>query len=84
MFAHPPPARGGGWAGQVLMTAAGNCVYGSTLSPPRLQQIQETVDEYFATQNKSDSLFQFWLPHLIKSLKLDFDLASEDVAEDQL
>ena len=55
---------------QVLMTAAGNCVYGSALSPPRLQQIQETVDEYFETFGPSEELFQFWLPHLIPALKI--------------
>ena len=55
---------------QVLMTAAGNCVYGSALSPPRLQQIQETVDEYFVMFDETEELFQFWLPHLIGSLKI--------------
>lgn len=46
------------WAHQVLMPAASNCVYGSTLSPPRLHQIRECVEEYFGTCTPDDPYFQ--------------------------
>ena len=50
------------------MAAAQNCVYGSTLSPPRLQQIRECVEEYFEHCTPSDPYFQFYLPQLVHAL----------------
>ena len=67
---------------QVLMTAAGNCLYGSLLSPPRAKQVKECVWEYLEDVNpETDHWFQFWLPHLIISLKLDITASDEDAAQ---
>ena len=63
------------------MTVAQNCLHGSTLSPPRLQQIRDTVKEYFVTATVSDEYFQFWLPFLVVSLQLRLDTAAEGAAE---
>ena len=58
------------WKHQVLMVAGQNCVHGSTLSPPRMRQIQEMLTEYFNTADyRTDAIFQFYLPHLIKQLQ---------------
>ena len=65
----------------VLVTAGMNCVYGSTLSPPRLQQIVETCQEYFEQATPNDWWFQLWLLFLATSLKLDIGLT--DVGAEQ-
>ena len=56
----------GHWRQIVLWTSSENCVYGSTLSPPRLQQIQETCNELFQIADPpNDELYQHWLPYII-------------------
>lgn len=67
------------WTHQVLMSAASNCVYGSTLSPPRLQQIRECVAEYFDTCTPDDPYFQFYLPHLLEQLRLGIAMTDPNV-----
>ena len=42
------------WHHETLMMSCQNLMYGSTLSPPRLQQVTETLAEYFANNNSSD------------------------------
>ena len=59
------------------MTVSQNCMHGSTLAPPRLTQVKETVTEYFTHATCNDEYFQFWLPHLVTSLKLDVDVSAE-------
>lgn len=71
------------WTHQVLMSAAANCVYGSTLSPPRLQQIRECVEEFFETSTPDDPYFQSYLPLLVDQLRLGVqltDLGADKVA----
>ena len=63
----------------VNMASAHNCVYGSTLSPPRLEQIQGCIDEYFSHATPSDEYFQFHLPQLIRVLNLGLTLGDEGV-----
>eukprot|EP00959_Pyramimonas_sp_CCMP1952_P349103 7314562-Pyramimonas_sp.AAC.1 len=55
------------------MCAAANCVYGSTLSPPRLAQIQETVRQHqdACVSARNDHLFQLYLPWMRKQMKQD-------------
>jgi len=67
------------WPFMVLMTAAGNCAYGSTLSPPRLQQVRESVSKYFSRRTPSDALFQSFLPFLVDQLGLGVSLGDEHV-----
>ena len=71
---------GVGWV-QVLMVSAQNCVYGSSLSPPRLAQIRDCCIEYFDHINpETDEYLQWWLPQLVTALRLDFDLTHDDIA----
>ena len=67
------------WTRQVLMVVAANCVCGSTLSPPRLQQIRECVEEFFDTASPSDPFFQYHLPYLVEQLKLGIALTDLNV-----
>ena len=66
---------------QGLGAVAQNCMYGSTLSPPRLDQVRDAVREYFENATVSDENFQFWLPYLAKSLKLKADISAEGADE---
>ena len=56
------------WPHQVTMTAAQNCVYGSTLSPARLQQISEAMNEYFEQHDHTEPFFQMHLHRLVEQL----------------
>ena len=63
------------------MMSAMNTAYGSTMSPGRLQQIRDTVEEYMKLANPlTDPWFQLWLPHLVKQLAPDLSMADDDVA----
>eukprot|EP00959_Pyramimonas_sp_CCMP1952_P289493 6055087-Pyramimonas_sp.AAC.1 len=54
-----PPRNSQLWRFQIPMVTAQNCVHGSTLSPPRLAQLRETVLEHLAKNDAStDALFQ--------------------------
>lgn len=48
------------------MMGSQNVVYGSTMSPARLMQIQETVDEYFGTMDHTCLWFQSCLHDIIQ------------------
>eukprot|EP00959_Pyramimonas_sp_CCMP1952_P435374 9116690-Pyramimonas_sp.AAC.1 len=53
------------------MVAAQNCVYGSTLSPPRLAQIVGAVTEHIKSNSvDSDTLFQLYLPLMKEQLSV--------------
>ena len=71
------------WKHLVIVTSAQNCVHGSTLSPPRLQQIRECVQDHMrhSTPN-TDEYFLQLLPDMIDQLELPIDCASEGAAED--
>lgn len=71
----------GQWPFVVLMTSAQNVVYGSLLSPARLQQIREAWESYFTTANKDDEVFQFFLPMLVKQLPIEVSMADQDCDE---
>ena len=62
-----------------LMTAM-NVAYGSTMSPPRLEQVRNTVSEHFKDHSCEDPLFQVMLPHLVRQLGKGEHIADEDVA----
>ena len=56
----------------ICVAAAQNALYGSTLSPPRLQQVREAFQEYHdATTQEQDALFHLFLPEICKQRKLD-------------
>ena len=55
------------WPTCVIMAAANNCVYGSTLSPARLQAVRECVQNWFESVNPADnSIFLRLLPRIVK------------------
>ena len=60
----------------VVMCAAANCVYGSTLSPPRLAQLRETLKDHqeACVSSANDQLFQLYLPWMRKQMKQDSSL----------
>ena len=59
-----------------------NLAYGSTMSPPRLQQLIEITDEWFEHINpRTDQWFQLHLPMLIEQMGLRVSLASDDCAQ---
>jgi hypothetical protein len=68
------------WKHVVAMSSASNLAYGSTLSPPRLQQIRENAEEYFGNP-ETDEWFQVALPHLVHQLKLDVDITDPSCAK---
>ncbi len=54
------------------MAAAQNAIYGSTLSPPRLQQVRESVTQYMdATTIEQDALWQLLAPAICEQLQID-------------
>ena len=66
------------WNFQVAMVAAQNCVYGSTLSPPRLAQVREAMQEHMdATPLSEDALLQLQLPYICKQLGVNFDVSAD-------
>ena len=52
------------------MSAAGNCSYGSTLSPPRLKQMRDALINHQASchTSENDHLWQHHLPHIKRQL----------------
>lgn len=60
------------WTHQVLMS-----VYGSTLGPPRLQQIRECVEEFFETATPQDPYFQSCIPELVQQLRLGVQVTDD-------
>ena len=63
------------------MCSAQNVVFGSTLSPPRLDQIVRCVDEYFSEVDvNNDPYFQWHLPHLHAALQIDVCLSDPSVS----
>ena len=57
------------WHHMLAMMGAMNCAYGSTMSPPRLQQVRDTVAEYMQLANPhTDAWFQHWLPFILEEL----------------
>ena len=73
---HPPVSRKTGlWRFQLVMAAAQNAAYGSSLSPPRLQQLREAVASYRAAHSfQTDELFQMWAPAIAEQQKVDLSL----------
>ena len=69
------------WKNTVLYCTATNVVYGSTLSPPRMVQIRETLQEYFRLESQTDGYFQMHLPILVQQLPLDVDITDPECAE---
>ena len=65
------------------MFAAGHkCVYGSVLSPPRLQQIREAIMDWMDNTNlATDVLFLDYLPLLANQLDLKVKPGDEDCIE---
>ena len=56
----------------ICVAAAQNALYGSTLSPPRLQQVREAAFQYMnSTTLEQDSLFQLLCPEIMAQLKVD-------------
>ncbi len=56
----------------VTMAAGQNMAYGSCMSPPRLQQIQEACAEHFSLYtSETDPLFQLWGHEICKALQVD-------------
>ena len=66
----PPPTRHTKlYRFQTLMVAAQNCAHGSTLSPPRLDQVRQAVQDHLKQNTvNTDSIFQMFLPHMKKQL----------------
>ncbi len=60
----------------VTMAAGQNMTHGSTMSPPRLQQLQEACKEYFSIFTCStDPLFALWGPNIAKAMGKDPSMA---------
>eukprot|EP00959_Pyramimonas_sp_CCMP1952_P280637 5866090-Pyramimonas_sp.AAC.1 len=53
------------------MSTAANCLYGSTLSPPRLLQVRQAVHAHMTACGgpNQDDLFKFHLPHIRIQMK---------------
>ena len=67
-----PTRRAGLYRWQILMCAAQNCVYGSTMSPPRLAQIRQACHDHFAAHSvDNDPLFQLYAPSMASQMKID-------------
>ncbi len=67
-----PARRAGLYRWQILMCAAQNCVYGSTMSPPRLAQIRQACHDHFAAHSvHNDPLFQLYAPSMASQMKID-------------
>ncbi len=56
----------------IMMAAASNMVYGSTLSPPRLAQVQQAIECHFNTFNiNNDPLWAIWGPFVALQARVD-------------
>ncbi len=70
------------WRHMISAMAAANVSYGSTMSPARLAQVRECASEYMSMADpKSDSWFQFWLPHMVQQMGAGLSICDEDVAD---
>eukprot|EP00973_Karenia_brevis_P076318 10599623-Karenia_brevis.AAC.1 len=68
--------KAGLWSHCIVMSAASNCVYGSTLSPPRLAQLRESVQSWLLLNSWDCEIFQYYLPHIVRQNPAAFpDLA---------
>ena len=71
------------WREVLLYCSAVNCVHGSALSPPRLQQLREATIEYLTNMNvKSCAIFHDALPKVVKGMDLDIDMLSDTALEE--
>ena len=70
------------YAANVVHCSCLNLMHGSKLSPPRRQQVNETIDEYFAIATCSDSWFQ-WHCNDIRAQMLP-DLSPTEINCDQV
>ncbi len=70
-----PARRSGLYRFMIIMAAASNMVYGSTLSPPRLAQLREALSCHFANfTSDSDPLFLLWGHSIAAQSKRDASL----------
>ena len=68
------------WSHAVSYAAAANCVYGSMLSPARMNQIRQSVQHVMETIHPtSDEHFMAALPFLVEQLPLKVSMATPDV-----
>ena len=69
------------WKHQIIMMAAQNAMYGSTMSPARLKQVQQAFASYRASCTlQSDSLFSLYMADIAGQMQID--LTAPDAAED--
>ena len=67
---------------EIIYCCAQNVLYGSVLSPARVQQIQEICEEWFETGDpNTDPCFLLHLERIVKQMKLQVDLASDGCAQ---
>ena len=70
-----PHRRCGLYKFMVTMAAGQNMAHGSTMSPPRLQQVQEACQDHFETFTvHTDPLFQLWGPQIAFCMRKDSSL----------
>ncbi len=68
----PCARRAGLYRWQVAAAAAQNALYGSTLSPPRQQQVREAVQQYMdSTTMEQDALWQVMSRDICDQMKVD-------------
>ena len=71
------------WREQLLYCSAVNCVHGSPISPPRLQQLREATVEYLTNMDvKSCAIFHDALPKVVAGMELDIDIAGDTAVEE--
>ena len=63
---------------QINIMAAINVIYGPTLSPPRLRQLQQVVKEYIVTSTAYDPWFLLHVPDLCRYTHSHIDMHNED------
>ncbi len=75
----PPYCRRSGLYRFVIsMAAAQNAAYGSTLSPPRLQQVRECCQEYWASVSiENGALWSLHAPQIAEQLGVDVTIPGE-------
>ena len=56
------------WSHEVHMVTNQNVMYGSNLSPPRMEQIRNCVEDYYEDNGPGDPWFQLHLPHIAKQM----------------
>ena len=70
------------WRHETLMASVQNIMYGSQMSPPRMEQIKDTVAEYFSYADETDEWFQLHLPNIIEQLFPDKAITDPGVDKD--